>query len=356
MVGDSLQMRNGSRTVHWGLVSEYRREIMGAACIPIMCCHSTFLWPDSSVAQVIKTAFSSGNVGVELFLLISGVGLCYSYEKKSTLGRFYLNRYVRLLVPYLLLCVPYWAWRDLYVGKDNFLMDVFQLTFPLKGVITYWYITASAGFYLVFPLVYNWINGQFQFCKNATREMRTTVLCLIAMIALFVMMYRHPTLYRHCEIGMTRIIVFMIGCYLGNHVKEKRPIADHWVLISGMVCVSVPLLFKMVTMHDYWYRMLYVVFGLGLLIVLLWLLRCNWMRIFRRGLCFCGDRSIELYITHVSIRNVFETYDPQGWLDRETVIGYLVVIALSFAVSILIHPVIKGISGILLKERKSMKQ
>lgn len=337
--------KGSSYTIHWGLASSYRQEIMGIACIMIMGCHCTFQWPDSFLMKIVKTAVqNSGNVGVEIFLLVSGIGLCFAYEKCTDLKQFYLHRYVRLLVPYLILCVPYWVWRDLYVGKDNFFMDVFQLTFPLKGIITYWYITASAGFYLVFPLVYNWINGKYRLLQGGTREMRTTILCFLSCIVLLVLMYRHPTLYRNCEIGLTRFVVFVIGCYLGNHVKEEKMIPAHWILLSGIITISVPLLFQMVSMHDYWYRVFYWFFGWALLVVLMWVLHFDWMGKLRKAFRFCGERSIELYITHVSIRNVFETYDPQGWLDRDRVSGYLVVLAISFVVTILIHPVISGIS------------
>ena len=343
--------KSEQKTAHWGLLSEYRREIMGIATLLVMCCHSTFQWSDSFFIKIIRTAFTSGNVGVELFLLLSGAGLCFAYEKRSSLGRFYLHRYVRILVPYLLLCIPYWAWRDLLVGKDNFFMNVFQITLPYKGVITFWYITFSAAYYLAFPLVYNWINGQLSFGKTLTREMRTTTLFLLVMLALFVMMYRHPTLYRNCEIGMTRFLVFVIGCHLGSLVKEKRHIPGHWVLISAVTCIAIPLLYKMVSMHDYWYRIFYVAFGVGLLIVLMWLMQRDWMKWSHGILRFCGDRSVELYITHVSIRNIFETYNPSGFLDRKTVSGYLVVLILAFIVSTLTHPVIKGLSNILLKKR-----
>lgn len=351
MAGCRIEVEKTENAVlHWGLVSTYRREIMGAASLLVMCCHSTFRWPDSLLMQIVRTAFVSGNVGVELFLLVSGVGLCYAYEKRTSLGRFYLSRYVRLLIPYLLLCIPYWAWRDLWVGKDVFYMDVFQLTFLLKGISTYWYITASAVFYLVFPLIYRWIHGEYAIAKKITRQMRVTVIFLLCMITLFVTMYRHPTLYRNTEIAMTRILTFIIGCYLGGLVKEKCTISGHWLVISAAVCLGIPLMYKMMSMHDYWYRVLYVGFGVALLVVMIWLFQFSWMKGINRILRYCGERSMELYITHVSLRNVFETYDPQGWLDRDTVGGYVVVLVISVILSIIVHPIIKRISDCILKK------
>lgn len=352
MAEDCIEVKQTEKTLlHWGLVSAYRREIMGLASILVMLSHYPFRFPGSFVMQVIRTAFDSGNVGVELFLLVSGVGLCYAYEKRTSLGSFYRSRYVRLLVPYVMLCVPYWAWRDLWVGKDNFFLDVFQLTFPLKHVVTYWYITTSAGFYLVFPLIYRWINRGFYGGQKLTRQMRMSILYVVGMVALLVVMHRHPILYRNTEIGMTRILIFSVGCYLGSCVQQKRTIEGHWVLIAGAAVAGFPLLFRMTEMTDYWYRMLYAPFGVALLIALIWLFRFDWMKQVNGLLRFCGDRSIELYITHVSIGNVFETYNNRLPIDRYSLKGYILILILAVIVSVLVHPVIRKGSDLILRKR-----
>ena len=37
----------GTKPLHWGLVSEYRREIMSVATILVICSHYTFKWLDA---------------------------------------------------------------------------------------------------------------------------------------------------------------------------------------------------------------------------------------------------------------------------------------------------------------------
>lgn len=152
-----MEAQTEARSFHWGLVSKYRTEIMGFACIWIMLSHNFCIWPESTGWYWVKRIFQFGNLGVELFLIVSGIGLYFAWQNRKSLGQFYQRRYVRLLIPYFLIAVPYWIWLDLHVGGLDwscFLLDFTQLSLPFRGVITTWYIPASAVFYLLFPLIY----------------------------------------------------------------------------------------------------------------------------------------------------------------------------------------------------------
>ena len=118
--------------ITWGNLSKYRREIMGFACLWIMFFHNLFDWP--TVTRPIQLIASYGNSGVELFLLMSGIGLYYGYRPESKLGDFLLKRFVRLFIPYIIFVVPFWAWWDLCLGKGNFILDVTMLSFPLRKI------------------------------------------------------------------------------------------------------------------------------------------------------------------------------------------------------------------------------
>lgn len=59
---------------------------------------------------------SIGNVGVDIFLLLSGIGLYYSYERSS--AGFFKRRLSRVLIPHLIFAVPY---RDIKSRGVSFL-------------------------------------------------------------------------------------------------------------------------------------------------------------------------------------------------------------------------------------------
>ena len=79
-----------NKETHWGLVSQYRQEIMGFACLWVIASHNIFDWPGGSdIIYTVRRLFDYGNAGVELFLLVSGIGLCYAYPKRKSLMDFY---------------------------------------------------------------------------------------------------------------------------------------------------------------------------------------------------------------------------------------------------------------------------
>ena len=74
------------RTVTFNLewISKYRTEIMGFAAILIILCHA-------NVAGVVtpclvRRLLGLGNVGVDIFLFVSGIGMYYSLSKVNTWG------------------------------------------------------------------------------------------------------------------------------------------------------------------------------------------------------------------------------------------------------------------------------
>jgi len=65
-----------TKIVQLKLLSKYRTELMGVGAICILLCHSVgrgVLMPDF-LSQIL----SYGNIGVDIFLLLSGMGMYYS--------------------------------------------------------------------------------------------------------------------------------------------------------------------------------------------------------------------------------------------------------------------------------------
>ena len=119
----------------WKSLSKFRTELMGLACLWVMLHHTAFDWP--LVLEPLERFSKYGNLGVDIFLLLSGVGLYYAWSGQPKLSDFYVRRFVRLLVPYLLFALPYWVWWDLYLHQGSFLLD---LTHVLIRNVFYHYI------------------------------------------------------------------------------------------------------------------------------------------------------------------------------------------------------------------------
>lgn len=336
------------KEMHWGLLSRYRQELMGVAGIWILLSHYLFTWPES--LYIVKRICDYGNAGVEMFLIVSGVGLYYSYSKSKSLPQFYIRRLVRLLIPYVLIAVPFWVWRDA-IGYGNFWMDLSCLSLPLKGTVVLWYIPTIAVFYLAFPLVDYWIHRDNALRLKWSSETKTVAMCIVAFVCLLVFMRVFPGIYNNCEIGLTRCIIFVVGCYLGKVVAEKRKIEGYWVLLCVALSSGFILLREMVSVQGFWYRILYGPFGLAVTVVAAWLLDRVRVPGFHKVLRFFGERSIEIYMVHITLRSVYQYYFPKGLFDANGYLAYILFIVVSVAISAAVHPLIKWLTKMLLREK-----
>lgn len=325
----------------WKTLSKYRSEIMGVACLWVMLHHNSFDWPNA--LYPLERFALYGNLGVDIFLLLSGVGLYFAWQKKPKLGAFYARRLVRVLVPYALIAVPYWVWRDLWLGNGNFWMDVTQLSLPLNNVITTWYIAAITVFYLLYPLI-------ARILFSGDHRTRCVWLCGAVMLGCLHLNYSGSEIYRNCEIALTRTAIFIIGCALGKAVHEDCSLEGHLVPLSLLWVILNCILREKVSLGDVWIRFSYIPLALAVTILLLWLLRkLDGCGLLRRVLRFFGERSLELYLSHVLIRNVFYHYYPVDLWDPWGIGTYALILAVSLLFSTLIHPVINKLCGLLLR-------
>lgn len=64
-------------------LSKYRRELMGFSALMIFVCHA---YAYIELLSVLGYALSIGNIGVDCFLFLSGLGMWYSLSKSQTRG------------------------------------------------------------------------------------------------------------------------------------------------------------------------------------------------------------------------------------------------------------------------------
>lgn len=231
------------KVLHWGLISRHRQKLYGIACIWVIMHHNFFDWP--TVLAPLKKLCNYGNCGVDIFLFLSGISLYFAYmhTQKNRLCEFYTRRIIRLIVPYLLMALPYWVWRDIFLERGNFLLDITMLSFPLNGTITTWYVGAILVLYLAYPGIH-----YLYFNKNklsAGLGENSVAILLTAFWAgmCAVTMHVFPELYDNIEIAMTRVVVFLVGCKVGQWVYEKRRLNIETVLLWAIFLLFIFLFF-----------------------------------------------------------------------------------------------------------------
>lgn len=95
------------------LISKYRGAIMGFAALWILFFHEwVTLFVNNQVGVNIEGYLKRiGFCGVDIFLLLSGIGLTFAIRKGNVLT-FYYRRIKRILLPFLVMAIIRCPWRN----------------------------------------------------------------------------------------------------------------------------------------------------------------------------------------------------------------------------------------------------
>lgn len=104
---------------HFESILENRRLFMGIAIVMVVLYHSMGTYDN----RVIRMMFYPGFLGVDIFLLLSGYGLCNSYNQNS-LHTFYKHRITRLVPLFLFLALSVTFIRTHIECKDLTLWEL----------------------------------------------------------------------------------------------------------------------------------------------------------------------------------------------------------------------------------------
>lgn len=300
---------------------------------------------------VLSPLIQCGNICVDVFFFISGYCCYLSFKKNPDLFQFYKRRRIRVVLPYLILAIPFYLWKAIThysafsFGRRVllFLADISGLSLWTNGVLTTWFVTAIILFYLVFPVVF-YLSSRTQSCIKAF-----ILLALVYCFGVIIIHALFPGVYRKGCIAITRFPVFCLGSLcaffslLPNSNKRIALISSIFILLFlGIIPIRSILDSAHASREFYW--LVYIVFTIPLIYCLYTLIR--FMPLFlRRFLSFCGVISLELYLVHILIRNVLV------WYSITPLLGYwfylilpLVSIPIAYGVSVLANRIRHALS------------
>lgn len=283
------------KNISWNLVSKYRTELMGCSILGIILFH----WYENCMIHgksinFILHLFSLGNRFVEVFLILSGMGLYYSFKKQENIKTFYLRRITKLLPTYLILGIPYWIYFDCFLNKMNIgqvFIDISFISFITEGNRRFWFIGLILGLYLFFPIFYKIIY------KNVNEWIGVGEILILYFLTTILIWKSSPTVYANIEVAWGRIPCFIVGIVLG-------------------------LIFLLI------------------LIIMMNALECFliYEKFIRKILAFLGNITMEVYILHVAFRSIF---------DYPAEIGkYMILIGASILIAIPVNRIGKYIVNI----------
>lgn len=278
-------------------LSRHRTELMGVAMLFVILFH---------VALDRGDAFYGlrrlGNVGVDIFLFLSGVGLWFSWFKNPNLRHFYHRRLLRIY-PTWLVCATAFYLPD-YLGKRMYSTSLVDLIgdvtinwdFWLHDELTFWYVPAIMLLYLIAP----WYMRLIQ--RHPIYQWMVTLMIVWCVMVQWVLPIHHAV--GHLEIFWSRVPIFFIGINCGEMVRTRRIIDGSaiWLVLATFVMTGGTSLYLEQVRHGHFplfvERMLYIPFTVStvLLISRLFDSTPQWMR---SGFRLVGALSLQAYLIHL---------------------------------------------------------
>lgn len=317
-------------------ISRYRAEQMGAAMLFVILFHVALDRGDPFYGLR-----RCGNVGVDIFLFLSGVGLWFSWTKTPDVRQFYRRRLLRIL-PTWLVCATAFYLPD-YLGARRFSKSLPDLLgditvnwdFWLHDELTFWYVPAIMLLYVLAP----WYMRLIQ--RNAVYRwlpLLTVVWCVMVEWVLPI----HSAV-GHLEIFWSRVPIFFIGINCGAPVKAGRTVGGDavWFLLLTFFMTFGTCLYLEQVRHGHFplfvERMLYIPFTVCTVLVLNRVFRRapEWLN---RAFRFVGALSLEAYLIHLHF--VLERVQPLGMGYWET---FLVTVAMTLPLAWLLQKALRAV-------------
>lgn len=316
----------------YGLLSRYRGELMGIAMLWVMLFHAYELDTGFLPLYLLR---GTGAAGVDIFLLLSGMGICCSLTRRGAEppGR-YLSRRLRRLLPAFWLVVGLYSAALAAAGRitpDVIFWNLSTLYYWLAVPGGFnWYISAILAFYLLTPLYFR----LFRRCRH--KEWLTLAVSLAGYV-----LYRvtwAAGLY-HLTDFLLRIpdfaLGFLVACYgmEGRRLTLRHLAVWGCCLLLGLAVVPgwmvQPVIFPLNLAVAAWVVPVCLILGKLL----------EWYpgRRVPAFLRLVGGSSLEIYLLNVIITREHGLLAP--WLDHDSrhVSFYLVAYALNIALGVLLH-------------------
>ena len=294
-------------------ISKYRGELMGFAIIIVMLFHVSL-----SQRSPWFGLRRMGNLGVDIFFFLSGIGLWYSWSKQQLYGKFYLNRALRIYPAWLIIAGYFYlsrfttahpSYRLPFGGTGSSTADsyidlagdlLFNWDFWLYDELTFWYVPATMMMYLFAPLFMQLLR------KDRVFEWLVVLPLMWCIIVTYVVPVHKAV--GHIEIFWSRIPVFMLGLTCAEAVRQKLTLNKRaWWLILGFFALS---LWSCVWLEQnrhgkfplYTERMLYIVLAITTIFIMARVFDAiaeGKLSFVNKFFSWVGGFSLELYLVHV---------------------------------------------------------
>lgn len=180
--------------------------------------------------SIMKLLSYPGFLGVDIFFLFTGFGLCYSIQKNS-ISEFYKRRLVRIVPMFLVLAII----TTLLLGDYSWSSWLCNLsTFSYYGIGGHridWYLSSLFAFYLLFPLFYKSLSE----CRNFFwgGDVLVVQVVMITLLSALNLDWNYE-----CALGRLGLYVTGIVCFLDDKIKAyKKTMIIYLLLLPAVLAL-----------------------------------------------------------------------------------------------------------------------
>ena len=338
------------------VLSRFRSELMGVAMLWVMLFHSFDLKLGNPTLDSIRGA---GFGGVDIFILLSSVGLAMSLiRREQDYVSFLKRRAGRILPAYYLVMIPFTLFSIHDPGAPwsalfwNSTLLYYWVRCP--GAFN-WYICGAMVFYALTPPTLRWLReqhkkGRMLLCAGGV-TLASLALCQLLL---------HEGYACYLDI-FYRVPVFVTGLVLGIFILEERKLGWRdwlfWALCGllwwGYCQLSLaypsweqPVILPLAHQFVFSTVPLCLLFCLAFQVLPL-----GWPR---RLLRLVGENSLEIYLLNVTLFSRYDLLRQYVSFGPTNRLYFLLSYAANIALGVLLHKVVEGLRA-LYQQRKERK-
>lgn len=314
---------------------------MGIAVLMIILCHAPAYGVE--MPSIIKKTLVYGNLGVDIFLFLSGIGCYYSLAKDPPLGVWYKKRFNRIFVPYTIIQIPLVLY---HICKGNFNLIEFLYEFSTLRFWTEhvgaWYVALLIPLYIVTPILYSVV---VKFRHRTIYAMAIiTGIILICSIEPYSVIKNNESIIYNILVATKRCVSFCLGLYIGPMVANGQKIN-----------LSIPtgILATVYIMGHAFLKKIFVEWCLVVPVCFVFIVFLNRFR--TQHFCFItwmGIVSLESYLANIYLKDIikeFAQHTPQYAILQGGYLEYGMIIVFGLILSFLVNQTARKITQVNVK-------
>lgn len=295
-------------------ILKYKTELMGVAICLIIWFHSIYIVNNIALSFIKNIC----DIGVDIFMFLSGFSLAFSFSKDSNIRHFYKKRFLRILPTYFLIFFFVYLYHDIVKQNGNIsdvLYNLFFLNFFLDGNIFIWFIPVILVYYLITPLYINLIRYSYKISY-----LPYIIAILLILFIVFDIKFSHGFLW-------LRLPIFLLGINLYFDNDRK----NHGLLLFMISLVCLVGCYYCLNIDSSLYGLKYILY-IPIVATILYSYRS--INYIKTILAFMGGITLEIYLLHERIQWLLDNYINNQLILCVTSI--VITIVLSYCVKLFI--------------------